>query len=646
LKVYYNDKIFNDALKEADEDHDYTFTDFLLQLKKWSQRRQLGFDLENQDHLASDMARREHMRKQEQINEGYHPMGKSASYSDSVPTIKIVLQHTRQIQEGEQRYRNIARIFLENMQGERILAPTTRPGLAQIYARHLAEGGVPNDERWNHIKNICEEYQKMSGFVRAVKNKQFNESAQGFVDIGLNHYKNLRATLSRMRGHRGYNNYFDSYTPALMETENDETNLNELFVQETLDPRIESVMPILNKLNKKVNEMSEINELRNWTDKIIKIAEERVTEQDSDIDGDPYEMGYHAATLYHKSKNSNPFEGVDEMKAMAWEDGWQGGAKEEGLDETIEQDVELARRAKEKIEKPAIFRKHEKFLPGTDDSWKVSHDDLEAARNLHDLEFQARKQDLNLDESDDSVDTVKQMIIGDLRNWYDDELLNVLRTHGIDGILAAIDEVAHANRDADEFGSSDRHNLCKNVLSTLGSSSDKVSEDIGPEQKRAGQLGPTEKIAKSNPLRGKLVGANESQENSSSDKNYVCVHAKKGKCEVQANSSYNAAKKAAEKWKLKNTSGIDAYLADKPVSPAQLEEGKMKQMMHDDAEKLTLEQFLDKHCHRPEDRTNMTEIWKNVNNERDDDKDVNESVSTEPLEEERLLNRIKELIKK
>lgn len=43
---------------------------------------------------------------------------------------------------------------------------------------------------------------------------------------------------------------------------------------------------------------------------------------------------------------------------------------------------------------------------------------------------------------------------------------------------------------------------------------------------------------------------------------YVAVHVKKGKTEVEANSSYEAAKKAAEKWKLKSTSGIDVYLAD------------------------------------------------------------------------------------
>jgi hypothetical protein len=41
-----------------------------------------------------------------------------------------------------------------------------------------------------------------------------------------------------------------------------------LFVQETLDPRIESVMPILNKLQKKVAEMKEVGELSEWADSL------------------------------------------------------------------------------------------------------------------------------------------------------------------------------------------------------------------------------------------------------------------------------------------------------------------------------------------------------------------------------------------
>jgi hypothetical protein len=268
LIIYFGDDVANSEKEDSASGSDSWYK-LLNHLKRFSQQHQLSFEVKNRDHLKYDMAKREHMKKQERISEGYHSMGKKASYNDNIPTVKIVIEHTRQIEEGEQRYRNVNRIFLENTQGERILAPTTKPGIAQIYARHLAEGGLPHDERWNHIGSLCEEYQKMAGFVRATRNNQFNESAQQLVNEGINHYQSLKESLSKMRGSRGYNSYFESYTPPLMEDETEENNLNELFVQETLDPRIESVMPILNKLQKKVAEMKEVNELSEWADNLI-----------------------------------------------------------------------------------------------------------------------------------------------------------------------------------------------------------------------------------------------------------------------------------------------------------------------------------------------------------------------------------------
>jgi hypothetical protein len=46
------------------------------------------------------------------------------------------------------------------------------------------------------------------------------------------------------------------------------------------------------------------------------------------------------------------------------------------------------------------------------------------------------------------------------------------------------------------------------------------------------------------------------------ERDYICIHAKKGKYECSGTSSYAAAKKAAEHWGLKSTAGIDAHLAD------------------------------------------------------------------------------------
>ena len=289
LVIYFGDDVANSSKGEGSDDDwsdfikkvkkfkksklkessgDDSWYKLLNHLKRFAQQHQLSFEVKNRDHLKYDMAKREHMKKQERISEGYYPMGKKASYNDNIPTVKIVIEHTRQIEEGEQRYRNVNRIFLENTQGERILAPTTKPGVAQVYARHLAEGGLPHDERWNHIVSLCEEYNKMSAFVRATRSNQFNESAQQLVNEGINHHQRLKESLSKMRGSRGYNSYFESYTPPLMEDETEENNLNELFVQETLDPRIESVMPILNKLHKKVAEMKEVDELSEWADSL------------------------------------------------------------------------------------------------------------------------------------------------------------------------------------------------------------------------------------------------------------------------------------------------------------------------------------------------------------------------------------------
>ena len=246
---------------------------FLEQLATWWPRE--GFSgrvLKDMSKLGSDMAKRKHMKNKDQLGEGYYPMGRKASYSDAIPTVKIVIEHSRVIEEGEQRYRNINRIFLENQEGERYLLDTKKPGIARVYARHIAEGGKVNDDRWNHVHSLCEEYSKMSGFVRATRNGQFNESAQSLVNEGIAHYQSLRESLSRMTGKRGYNSYFESWTPALMETEGDESNLNELFVQETLDPRIESVMPILNRIHKKVSESAvdkQLSKLEEWADSLV-----------------------------------------------------------------------------------------------------------------------------------------------------------------------------------------------------------------------------------------------------------------------------------------------------------------------------------------------------------------------------------------
>jgi hypothetical protein len=249
----------------------------------------------------------------------------------------------------------------------------------------------------------------MAGFVRATKNGQFNESAQKLVNEGVNHYSNLRETLTRMISHRGYNTYFESYTPVLNEESTEETNLNELFVQETLDPRIESVMPILNRLSKNITEMSAVKELEEWAETFTE-TEDQTTK-----------------TLAEPA--------------------------EEMLDEA----------------------------PGAE---TLAHNDSTEKSNL-------KAFDLAEDDMEEGIKDVMKNV----RKKFRQSAIGRAREHGYRIEEGPADEPVEPDMDADDKRWDD------------------VEEGLDANQKRAGQLGPTEKVGKNEKnLRGKLVGASESVE--------------------------------------------------------------------------------------------------------------------------------------
>ena len=159
--------------------------------------------------------------------------------------------------------------MLRTLRGERFAVPTKKPGLAKVYARHVAEGGTPYDDRGRHLTTLIEEYNKMVGFVRATKSGEFNESVQRVVNAGIDHYQSLRESLGKLTSHRGYHNYFDSWSPVLNEEQSDITEISTLFTKSNLDPRIESCIPILSKLTK-LDETKPVKELDSWADEVIR----------------------------------------------------------------------------------------------------------------------------------------------------------------------------------------------------------------------------------------------------------------------------------------------------------------------------------------------------------------------------------------
>ena len=484
VKVYYdNEQQDSPDTTTPGVEYDDTWSGFLRHLKKWAQRRQLSFELANGDRLGDDMRQRDYYKMKEKLGEGYHSMGKKSSYNDAIPNVKIVLQHNRALEEGEQRYRNVDRIFLENADGERFLAPTTKPGIARVYARHIAEGGVPNDDRWNHIKSVCEDYNKMAGFVRATRNKEFNESAQDLINEGANHYTNLRETLHKLTGHRGYHAYFESWTPSLMEDEGEDLAINELFVQETVDPRIESVMPILSKLRKNVAEMSEVDTLAEWADSIIseKLEMDSTTKSMAVPADEMLDEAPGAETLAHNQSTEK-----SNLKAFDLEE----------MDKSPEAN-------------PYSGQGHRK---GDDHAGKPQHtakmmaakDAVKAARKTLDKAFKGDVDENFISMAPQAVAEEEVEEGAGANDWHNDmEQWALSKGQKNKGVKPALQRAAE--RDNDWALSHRKSDTVKEEHT-----SDDVSEDLDANQKRAGQLGPTEKVKNNNI--GKLVGANESTE--------------------------------------------------------------------------------------------------------------------------------------
>jgi hypothetical protein len=429
----------------------------------------------HEHNQAAKKYKKDMTESNQQVNESYYPMGKQGSYSDAVPTTKIIIQHSRRIEEGEQRYRNIAKIFVENTEGERFAVPTIKPGLARVYARHIAEGGTPYDERGRHITSLVEEYSKMSGFMRATRGKQFNESAQQLVTEAVNYYQSLRESLSKMTGHRGYSAYFESWTPALMEDgEEQETNLNELFVQETLDPRIESVMPILGKLQRKLGTIKEVDALAEWADNIIEGdgGQEALNPQ-----GIPEAAG--PETLAHNIR-------TDRSNLKAFD-------LEETTDVTDDNPKSQGGDRKELLRKYANTKKPK---------------DAEAARR-------AGASQSELKAAADSTEEIHEGASSqDLQNaiLYRVEMRHpeLFSKYGHEYVADKALDVASFYAGAEEIGSSDMSAMVKHLVDTLKREGENgLDENLDANQISAGQLGPTEKVGPKGAV-GKLVGANES----------------------------------------------------------------------------------------------------------------------------------------
>jgi hypothetical protein len=260
LEIYFGDNLG----RAMEGDDKQSWYQFLEQMKQFATRNLLTFEINNLNRLKYTMQGMAAIK--EGLFEGYYGTRK-VSYSDQPKKTRLVIRHSRDIAEGEARYRAIESLFVETAEGERFRVPSRSLTHGRMLARHVAEGGTPYDAFGQHITEIVAEMHTLSRFVRAARGRGFDGEAAALVEAAVRHYADLKAKAKHMIGQRGYREARDSFDPAeFSDSEVTVEAIRDMFIEQTLDHRIEEALPVLARLSEMENHMKEIQEFEGWAE--------------------------------------------------------------------------------------------------------------------------------------------------------------------------------------------------------------------------------------------------------------------------------------------------------------------------------------------------------------------------------------------
>ena len=261
LEVYCADNVGR-TMEGSDKDDWFAF---LEQLKNFATRNFMSFGIKNLNRLRYSMQGQAAIK--EGLFEGYYGTRK-ISYMGEETDARLVIRHNRILGEEDKRFRYVESLFIETADQERFKLSFKNLAGGRAMLEHVRQGGRPYDARGNHITEIVSEMAVLSRFNRAQHNRVFEGVTQQLVESAREYYANLQETLKHLGSPRGYQGYFESWAPDhIGEAEALVENLRDLFVEQTLDARIEAALPTLAKIQQGTK-MKEAKIFENWVDQI------------------------------------------------------------------------------------------------------------------------------------------------------------------------------------------------------------------------------------------------------------------------------------------------------------------------------------------------------------------------------------------
>jgi hypothetical protein len=262
LKIMYGDNL--GRTMEGDDKSE--FFDFLQHINRKATQNRWTHSIADINQLKYTMQGMAAI--QEGLFEGYYGTRK-ISYAGEPTQARLRIVHSQPLGENDARYRHVEKLFIETADGECFKLGFKSLSGARAMLEHVRQGGKPYDIRGCHITETVNEIAVLSRFNRASASRILEGVTQQLVTEAQQYYKSLRENLKHMATDRGYAKYFESWHPAtITEQEGVVDNIKTLFIEQSIDSRIEAALPLLAKIQQKGQEMKEVEIFENWINSI------------------------------------------------------------------------------------------------------------------------------------------------------------------------------------------------------------------------------------------------------------------------------------------------------------------------------------------------------------------------------------------
>jgi hypothetical protein len=262
LEVYCSDNVGR-GMEGSDKNDWFSF---LEQLKNFATRNFMSFGIKNLNRL------RYSMQGQAAIKEGLFESwsGKrDVSWNAGATESRLMIKHKRSLGEGEARFRYVESLFIETVEGERYKLPFKNLTAGKAMLEHVRNGGRPYDTRGQHIAEMVNELTVLSRFRRANSGRLVEGDTASLVEQTNAYYENLQHNLKSLTTRRGYETYFESWSPSEITEESVVIEgLKHLFVTQSIDQRIEDALPLIARIQQQENAMKEANIFEAWVEQL------------------------------------------------------------------------------------------------------------------------------------------------------------------------------------------------------------------------------------------------------------------------------------------------------------------------------------------------------------------------------------------